>query len=189
MGRTKATLPLGTSGETFLTRILRVLRDGGIEATIVVIGGDRAAVRASLPREDASISAVENPNYEQGQLSSLLVGLAAAEQRFGNVDAVMVTLVDLPLISAATVRAVLDAFHRAPTAPIVRPRRGNRFGHPVIFSRSIFGELRKANLSTGAKPVVHAHAAEEVNVDVSDDGPFTDIDTPEDYERFVNRRA
>ena len=38
---------------------------------------------------------------------------------------------------------------------------------------------------TGAKPVVHAHAAGEVHVDVDDDGPFTDIDTPEDYARFV----
>jgi len=187
MGRTKATLPVGSGGETFLTRILRILREGGIEGTVVVIGGDATAVRASVPREDASISAVENPNYEQGQLSSLLVGLAAVEQRYGNVDAVMVTLVDLPLISASTVRAVLDAFQHTPAAPIVRPRRGHRFGHPVIFNSSIFGELRKANPSTGAKPVVHAHAAEEVNVDVSDDGPFTDIDTPEDYERFVSR--
>jgi len=185
MGRTKAILPVGNSGETFLTRIVRVLREGGIEATIVVIGGDAAAVRASLSRDEASIAAVENPNYEEGQLSSLLVGLAAVEQRYGHVEAAMVTLVDLPLISAGTVRAVLNAYQETPSAPVVRPRRGNRFGHPVIFNRSIFGELRRADPSTGAKPVVRAHAAEEVNVDVDDDGAFTDIDTPEDYERFI----
>ena len=46
----------------------------------------------------------------------------------------------------------------------------------------------------GAKPVVRAHAAEEVNVDVDDEGAFIDIDTPADYERAlelasnVNRR-
>jgi molybdenum cofactor cytidylyltransferase len=185
MGRTKANLPVGTSGETFLTRIIRVLREGGLEAIVVVIGGDAAAVRASLPRDDASISAVENPHYEQGQLSSLLAGIAAVEQRLGTVEAAMITLVDLPLISAGTVRAVLDAYRATPAAPIVRPRRGNRYGHPVIFNQSIFGELRRANPSTGAKPVVHAHAAEEVNVEVDDDGAFTDIDTPEDYDRFI----
>jgi molybdenum cofactor cytidylyltransferase len=185
MGRTKALLSVGSSGETFLHRIIRVLRDGGVEAVVVVIGGDAAAVRASLPRDDAQISAVENPRYDEGQLSSLLVGLAAVEQRHDNVEAVMMTLVDLPLISAATVRAVRDAFLANPGAPLVRPRRGGRHGHPVIFNRSIFGELRRADPSTGAKPVVHAHAAEEVNVDVDDEGAFIDIDTPQDYDRFI----
>ena len=185
MGRTKALLSLGSSGETFLHRIIRVLREGGADAVVVVIGGDAAAVRATLPRDDAQISAVENPRYEDGQLSSLLVGLAAVEQRYDNVEAVMMTLVDLPLISAATVRVVRDAFLANPGAPLVRPRRGGRHGHPVIFNRSIFGELRRADPSTGAKPVVHAHAAEDVNVDVDDEGAFIDIDTPQDYDRFI----
>ena len=185
MGRTKALLPAGSSNETFLTRIIRVLREGGIDRIIVVIGGDAAAVRASLPRDDASLATVENRRFEEGQLSSLLVGLAAVEQRHDDVEAVMMTLVDLPLISAATVRAVLDAFRAQPDAPLVRPRRGNRHGHPVIFNRSIFGELRRADPSRGAKPVVHAHAAGEVNVDVDDDGAIIDIDTPEDYARFI----
>ena len=124
------------------------------------------------------------PDYEEGQLSSLLVGLAAVERQ-DNVEAVMVTLVDLPLISPSTVRSVLDAYRAKPGAPLVRPRQGNRHGHPVIFNHSIFGELRRADPSMGAKPVVHAHAAEEVHVDVDDEGAFIDIDTPEDYERFI----
>jgi molybdenum cofactor cytidylyltransferase len=180
MGRTKALLPIGSSGETFLTRIVRVMREGGIDRIVVVIGGDAAAVRASLARDDASLTTVENPRYEDGQLSSLLVGLHAVEQRIDDVEAVMVTLVDLPLISPATTRAVLDAFRKHPDAPLVRPRRGQRHGHPVIFNRSIFGELRRADPAQGAKPVVHAHAPEEVNVDVDDDGAFVDIDSPED---------
>ena len=184
MGRTKALLPLGSSCETFLGRVIRVLREGGADAVVVVIGGDAAAVRASIPR-DTDVSSVENPRYEEGQLSSLLVGLAAVEQRYDNVDAVMMTLVDLPLISEETVRAVREAFLANPGAPLVRPRQGERHGHPVIFNRSIFGELRRADPSQGAKPVVHAHAAEEVNVDVDDAGAFIDIDTPADYERFI----
>ena len=184
MGRPKGVLPIGASGETFLTRILRSLREGGIQRAFVVIGGDAGAVRATLPGNDDFLNVVENKNYEQGQLSSLLVGLSAAEEE-GDVNGVMVTLVDLPLISAATVTAVLEEHRRSPAAPIIRPRRGTRHGHPAIFHRSLFEELRSADPSMGAKPVVHAHAAEEVNVDVADDGAFTDIDTPEDYERFI----
>ena len=185
MGRPKALLPIGSTGDTFLTRILQVLRDGGITRTFVVVGGDASAVRAALPSDDEFICVVENEQYEQGQLSSLLAGLSAAEERTGDLEAVMVTLVDLPLISVATVRAVLDTYRQAPGAPIVRPRRGNRRGHPAIFGRCLFAELRGADPSTGAKPVVRAHAAEEVGVEVTDDGAFTDIDTPEDYERLI----
>ena len=185
MGRPKALLPVGSSGDTFLTHILHVLRAGGIMRASIVIGGHAAAIRATLPPNDEFLRVVENENYEQGQLSSLLVGLSSVEASHDDVEAVMVTLVDLPLITAATVRAVLDTYRNAPAAPIVRPRRGNRYGHPVIFSRGVFAELKGADPNTGAKPVVRAHAAQEVNVDVADDGAFTDIDTPEDYKRFI----
>lgn len=186
MGRTKALLPVDNSGETFLNRIIRVLREGGVHTIVVVIGGDAAAVRASLPRDDALLAVVENPHFEDGQLSSLHVGLAAVEQRYDEIEAAMVTLVDLPLISPSTVRTVLDTFRAHPQAPLVRPRRAGRHGHPVIFHRSIFGELRRADPTKGAKPVVHAHSAEEVNVDVDDAGAFADIDTPEDYDRIIH---
>jgi molybdenum cofactor cytidylyltransferase len=184
MGRPKALLPIGPSGDTFLTHILHVLRAGGIQRTFVVIGGNAREVRASLPQDDGFVSVVENTHYEQGQLSSLLVGLSAAEEN-AEVEGVMMTLVDLPLISETTVRAVLDAHRHAPGAPIVRPRKGPRYGHPVIFHRRLFDELRHADPSLGAKPVVRAHAAQEVTVEVEDDGGFTDIDTLEDYETFI----
>jgi len=130
MGRTKALLPIGSTGETFLTRIIRTLREGGVEAVVVVIGGDAAAVRASLPREDASISAVDNPRYEEGQLSSLLVGLAAVEERHGHVEAVMVTLVDLTVsllgVMVALPAALVLAGAGAEGAPRSRPSAAPR---------------------------------------------------------------
>jgi CTP:molybdopterin cytidylyltransferase MocA len=160
MGRTKALLPIGSSGETFLTRIIRVLREGGVERIVVVIGGDAAGVRASLPRDDASSTTVENPHYEDGQLSSLLVGLHAVEQRFDDVEAVIDDAGGPAAhLGGDNACAVLDAFRRTPDAPLVRPRRRReRHGHPDRFNRSIFGELRRADPSEGAKPVVHAHA-------------------------------
>jgi molybdenum cofactor cytidylyltransferase len=185
MGRPKALLPIGPSGNTFLTQILSALRDGGIQHTVVVLGGHADAIRASLRIDDRFVKVLENKDFEQGQLSSLLVGIAGAEDLGPDVEAVMMTLVDLPLVSAATVRAVLDAYRRSPTAPIVRPRRDGRHGHPVVFNRSLFSELRGADPSKGARPIVQAHAAEEQHVDIADEGAFTDIDTPEDYATFI----
>ena len=68
-------------------------------------------------------------------------------------------------------------------APVVRPSRGGRHGHPVLFDARVLAELRAADLSAGARAVVRAHAAESLDVEVDDPGAFEDIDTPEDYRR------
>jgi molybdenum cofactor cytidylyltransferase len=101
-------------------------------------------------------------------------------------EAVLVTLVDVPLVSERTVRAVIGMWGET-RAPIVRPARGPVHGHPVLFDRSVFEELRAANPAMGAKPVIRRHAARIVDVPVDDDGAFLDLDTWEEYERVRDR--
>jgi CTP:molybdopterin cytidylyltransferase MocA len=55
----------------------------------------------------------------------------------------------------------------------------------VIFGRELFDELRRADPAQGAKLVVHAHAAEIVEIEPDGEGAFIDIDTPADYERWI----
>ena len=94
------------------------------------------------------------------------------------------TPVDVPLVSASTVAAVIAAWRRT-RAPIVRPANGDRHGHPVIFDRAIFNDLRSADPTVGAKAVFAAHRDRMLNVEVNDPGAFEDIDTPEDYRRLL----
>jgi molybdenum cofactor cytidylyltransferase len=92
--------------------------------------------------------------------------------------------VDAPLISPVTIRALLAAF-AAKSPPIVRATYRGRHGHPVVFARSVFDELRRASLETGAKAVVNAHVNDRLDLDVDDPAVVDDIDSPEDYERIV----
>jgi molybdenum cofactor cytidylyltransferase len=98
-----------------------------------------------------------------------------------------VTLVDVPLLAVSTITAVVRAWERT-HAPIVRPEMNGRRGHPVIFDRAVFEELRQAPLAIGARAVVSAHYPEIVNVPVDDPGCILDIDTPEDYRAVTTRR-
>jgi CTP:molybdopterin cytidylyltransferase MocA len=125
-----------------------------------------------------------NPDPSRGQLSSLWTGLDAAERP--ELEAVLMTLVDVPMVRAATVRVVVEMWRRT-QAPIVRPAIGDRHGHPVLFDRALFAELRQAPIDEGAKAVVHAHAADLVNVPIDDEGSLVDVDTPADYERLMRR--
>jgi CTP:molybdopterin cytidylyltransferase MocA len=179
MGRPKALLPVGETGHTFLDRVTSTLVEAGLEDIVVVVGADAAAIRAKS-RAVVGVRIVDNPDFERGQLTSLLTGLRAIDTPA--LTAALVTLIDVPLVSPATVRTLI-ARQIERNALIVRPVSNGRHGHPVIFSRELFPELRRADPSHGAKPVVHAHAAEMIEVPVDDEGAFTDIDTPEDYAR------
>jgi molybdenum cofactor cytidylyltransferase len=185
MGAPKALLPDG-EGRVFVTRVLHTLRAAGVMDVTIVTGSLHArivgAVAADAPRHSV-IRFARNPNPERGQLSSLLVGLAAADTP--GVDAVLVTLVDVPFVTAGTVKAVLDAFKRT-HARIIRPARGERHGHPVLFAKALFEELRRADPALGAKAVVRAHASTILHVEVDDDGTLLDVDTPAEYERILH---
>jgi molybdenum cofactor cytidylyltransferase len=183
MGRPKAALPLA-GGDTFVTRIVRTLKAASVEDVVVVVGHDAGAVVDAFAASDLEARFVENPDYEQGQLSSLLAGLRVVDRP--GVVAALVTLVDVPLVSEATIRAVVDRY-RMTRSPVVRPVRGNQHGHPVLIDRSLFDALRRSDPSEGAKGVIRANVSAEGDVPVDDDGAFVDADTPEDYERIWRR--
>ncbi len=180
MGRPKATLLL-EGGDTFVTRIVRTFAAAGISDVIIVVGHDADAVIDAFAGTDLSATFVENPDYEQGQLSSLLAGLRVVDRP--GVVASLLTLVDVPLIGVSTVRTVVDRY-RATHAPVVRPVRGGEHGHPVLIDRSLFDALRHADPREGAKAVVRSHASAAGDVAVEDAGAFADADTPVEYERL-----
>ena len=178
MGQAKAALPLGTTGDTVVARVVATLLAAGLPSVAVVAGAHIDAVRAAMPRFEPRARVVEHPGWAQGQLSSLLAGLAAVDDP--NLEAVLVTLVDVPLVRPDSVAAIVHAWRQS-RAPIVRPVDGDRHGHPVIFDRAVFDDLRRADPAVGAKAVFARHAAGRLDVPVTDDGAFIDIDTPAEY--------
>ena len=101
MGRPKATLPL-PGGGTFLTRIVHTFLEAGVDDVVVVVGHQAAAVVEAFAASGLAARFVDNLAYEQGQLTSLLAGLQVVDRP--GVAAALVTLVDVPLVSSATVQ-------------------------------------------------------------------------------------
>ena len=184
MGQPKALLPCGPN-DNFVSRVVGTLRDGGAAGAFVVGREEDGALRRELERFGPFATFIINPQPDRGQLSSLIAGLNAADRP--GVRAVMVTPVDVPLIRADTVATLLATFS-ATLAPIVRAVHGGAHGHPVIFARAVFDDLRHADPARGAKSVLRAHQALIVDVEVNDPGVLTDVDAPEDYERVFGHR-
>jgi molybdenum cofactor cytidylyltransferase len=185
MGRAKANLPAG-DGRTFLSRLVETLVEAGVDDVVVVVGHEGETIARGFAASGLPARFVVNPNYEQGQLSSLVAGLAVADRP--GVEAALVALVDVPFVSADTVRAVLDGYRRT-HAPVVRPTRGVEHGHPLVISRALFDPLRHASPVDGAKPVIRAHASAAGDLAIDDPGAFTDIDTQAEYDAALARFA
>lgn len=178
MGTPKSLLRIGS--ETFLRRILAVLRSADILETVVVVRPGQPAVLEEI-RAAGYGRAIENRMPEQGQLSSLLLGLEAVVGPA--VTGVLVTLVDVPLIEPATIRLLVARADQS-RARILRAAYRGAHGHPVLFKRDVFDSLRHADAVAGAKSVVRANPVEDVEVD--DPGVVRDFDTPEDYRGLAN---
>ena len=182
MGRPKALLTCPPHGLTFVTQAIRTLCAGGVAEVAVVGRSDDQALREEIARHASPVPYIENKTPELGQLSSLLVGVTYAEAC--DADAVMVLPVDIPSVSSATVRALLDAFEQGPE-PLVRAVHGGRHGHPLIIGRSLFAELRAVDPSVGARAVLRRDPSRVREVEVADPGVLRDVDVPDDYRRLM----
>ena len=180
MGSPKALLST-PDGRPFVVSIADTFARAGFDETLVVTGRDHDRIAAALADETfvAPVRIVRNPDPSRGQLSSLLTAMESGVAP--GTEALVVTLVDVPLLTVDTVRRVISEWRRT-RAPIARPAIGDRHGHPVVFDRRVFDELRRAPLDAGAKVVIRAHAAAVLNVPVTDEGCLVDVDTPRDYE-------
>jgi len=183
MGSPKALLP-DPDGRPFVARFVRTLRAAELTDLLLVTGSQHDAISSALTADGVReyVRVVRNPDPARGQLSSIWTALDACPP---DAEGLLMTLVDVPMLTSGTVRAVVEAW-RNTGAPVARPIVEGRRGHPVIFDRQLFDELRSAPLDSGARVVVRAHWAQSVDVPVQDPGCLIDVDTPADYRRLLD---
>jgi CTP:molybdopterin cytidylyltransferase MocA len=172
MGRPKA-LVRGDDGEPWLHRAVRTLTDGGCAQVAVVLG---ASAEEALPLlEGTGATAVVAADWAQGMSASLRAGLAALEGT--DADAAVVTLVDLPDVSATVVARVLRA--GAGTGTLRRASYGGEPGHPVLLGRDHWaGVAGETGGDRGARGYLATHGVELV--ECGDLATGRDVDSVDD---------
>ena len=178
MGEDKALLPWGD--QTFLERLLAVAKNTRVGLVRVVLGANAEAVQKKIKFGTAEL--VVNPNWQKGQLSSLMAGLDSLPRQM--VEAALVFLVDHPGVSSRLVETLIDNY-RATRKLIVSPVYQGRRGHPVLFAAELFDELRAAPLEVGARHVVYQHAGDILEVPTDEEGVVLNINRREDYEKIL----
>ena len=180
MGRNKLLLEL--DGESVLRRAARAAVEAGLDPVLVVLGDEADRTRSEL--SGLACRAVLNAACTLGAGMSVRAGVAAAPPA---AEAIVITLADMPFVTAAMIRAVV-ATYRTGTARVVISRYGHSAAPPTLFDRSLFAELLAIEAQRGARQVARRHQvdAEEV-VWPAEDG--VDLDVAADYERARARLA
>ena len=174
MGQPKALLPW--HGGTLLEFQVEQFLAGGMERIILVLGHEAERIRRAVPPLPCT-TVVLNQDYSTGKASSVRAGMEAMPT---DADAVLVLSVDQPR-PAALIRRVRQA-HQAASSLVTVPAFGGRHGHPTIFARPLFSEMRDVTEQTqGLRAVRHRHRGETHVVETPTAIPLLDINTPEDY--------
>jgi CTP:molybdopterin cytidylyltransferase MocA len=160
------------AGERLVDRGVRLLEEGGCHPVIVVLGAATVQVRGAV--------VVRNPEWETGMGSSLRVGLRSLPPA---ARAVVIALVDQPLIQAEAVHRLTEAFEAGAAVAVATYRGKPR--NPVLISREHVAEVAAAAMGdVGARPFLRAHPDLVTEVPCDDVGDPADIDAPEDLERL-----
>jgi molybdenum cofactor cytidylyltransferase len=125
---------------------------------------------------------VVNHDYQQGQTSSLQLGLAAAAA--DSPDAVILCLVDHPAITTEIIVKLREHFESTHPPVLIPTYKGQR-GHPVVISQTLFPELLALQPVQPANTVIRKYRDATQFVEVADPGILLDVDEPEAYERLV----
>jgi molybdenum cofactor cytidylyltransferase len=144
---------------------------------IVVLGAQAGRIREATRRP---ATFVVNPDWDRGMTTSLQCGLRSLAPKS---DGVLLTLVDHPAVSGATLERLL-----ARPRPLLRiPRYQGKRGHPIWFSKALIPEFLALPPDGAAREVVHRHFDEAEFPDVEDPGIIADIDDPQAYRELVAR--
>jgi molybdenum cofactor cytidylyltransferase len=180
MGRPKLALPLGN--RSVIAHVIDAVRAAGVDDVLVVVApdGEELARLATATGAHVLRLAEDTPDMR----ATCMHGLAWFEERFHpeDEDGWLLLPADHPTVRPEVVRAMLDVTE---DYEIVVPAHQGRRGHPTWLRWSNVAAIRAMPAGQGLNAYIRACAPHTFVLNWSSDIILRDLDTPEDYERFI----
>jgi molybdenum cofactor cytidylyltransferase len=179
MGTPKALLPWGHS--TVVQHLLNIIRQAGLTQTLLLTGAHHNEIQEVLKVGGTEICF--HPEWDLGMGSTISKGVQEVEQRFSGIDAVLILLVDQPLITRSYLRQVLNAHQKQPEV-IIASDYGAFAGVPALFPRNFWEALKDIPPAQGGRKIIASYRDKCKVLDPAD--TVADIDTPEAYKKALS---
>ncbi|MGS0747640.1 nucleotidyltransferase family protein [Halpernia sp. GG3] len=176
MKTAKQLLPIG--GKTLLGISIENAQKTNAENVFCVLGANADQIKCSITNYKVEI--IENLDFQKGLGSSISCGIKNLDKH--SFDAVLIILGDQPNVTSEYLNALISNFEKSPEF-IFASKYGTKNGVPAIFPRLYFPDLLKLQGEKGAADLLNSELIIVKTIEMTPD--VTDIDTPEDYKKFV----
>ena len=167
---------LQLDGVPLIQRQIMALTAAGVDELVVVLGhysDDITLAIGALP-----VTVIHNPNPDDGQTSSLKLGLQTLP---AHIDTVLIALADQPLIEAQDISNLMAAYHLRPEAvQVVQPHVNGQPGNPVMFTAQVREAILAGNADFGCKQWQAAHPQAVLRWATPNPHYCTDVDSEQD---------
>ena len=170
--RNKLLQPL--HGKPILRHAVEAQLEAGLSPVLVVTGHEREAVEAALAA--LPVRLVHNPDYATGLAGSLKCGVAALPAEAGGV---VVSLGDMPNVTAPVIGRLVDAHRAQPDALGVVPTLFGQRGNPVLLTCALFPAVSLLTGDRGARRLLEEAGERVIEVAFENPAIAIDVDTPE----------
>jgi molybdenum cofactor cytidylyltransferase len=197
MEQQKLLLPI--RGKPMITGIVAEILRSPVDAATIVLSANGSSVRDAIEQTNharffppsplleikpsSELSFVINPDPDSDMLSSVRCGIRALP---GSCEAVLIILGDQPGLTATLIEKLIQTYRSARRAIII-PVHDCKRGHPLLFSTQYVPEVLTCYDGRGLHVLLDAHASEVVEVETRPGTTLQDLDTPQDYDRYIRQ--
>ncbi len=177
MGQSKQLLKV--NGMSLLAHSVK--QAAAVSPNVVVVLGS-GFEQHKLALRDLSVILVENKSWQKGMGSSMKQGVAHILASTPEIDSVIIMVCDQPKLQGRHLQKLIHAATET-SKTIIASSYAGTVGVPALFKKEQFTKLLNADDDSGARKIIRQHAETVGTVDFP--GGHIDLDTPEDYSKFI----
>jgi molybdenum cofactor cytidylyltransferase len=174
-------LLLPFNGKTLIETVVENAARSVDTNIMVVLGSHSEEIKTAVGNHNLQFCV--NENYMNGMLSSAICGFQALPPE---AKAALVFLGDQPQIPSQAAEKVIEAWKHSKKG-IVMPTFNGRRGHPVLIETRFKTEIEKLDPERGLRTLSEKYKNDVLEVECEIPEILKDIDTPEEYEREINK--
>lgn len=169
-------------GVPLINRQLIALSGAGVDEVVVVTGYYHEQVEFAV--EQFPVKVVRNPHPENGQASSVRLGIETLGTGY---DAVIMALSDQPLMAASDISALIGAFKKRMRGEIVMPMVNGQRGNPIVLSGEAIIQILHSGQNMVCRQFMDQNPHLVTHYETDNTHFVMDVDTPEDLVEFERK--